>query len=271
METKKGNLKMETKKGQLTIFVIAAVVFVIGIFILLFVSSSNKWANDQENRKPFDDFVYGCMYQVGQDAIEEMGIHGGYYEKPSHYYDLNGNFLPYYYYEGQNLMPSKEDIEFQISNYVEDFFSDCLSKYGGDFNIEYSDVEVVAVIEEKDVKIEVDSNIRFEKDGNVLKIKTKKNPMFITTKLHDILFVADYLMESHFVDPNWYCVNCVGDILTEKELFLYDVRVINDTVLVLIAENKSFDSYSFAYVNKYIEDNSLNLDDITEEELGDLI
>src|SRR3989344_1363735 len=101
-----------SKKAQLTIFVIAAI-FVVGAVLLYFAFQQGliqKPLNLDAER--VYNFVQTCVEEESIKTIYQVGENGGYFF-PVNLSTESG--VPIYYENGQNLMPSKEQIEDEIS------------------------------------------------------------------------------------------------------------------------------------------------------------
>lgn len=108
---------MESKKGQVTIFVILAILIVAGI-LLYFVLRKDvpekiKYSPGTEQ---IYNFVQECLEDTAEEVIYNVGQGGGYYFPPEFSSDSG---IVYYLVNGRNNMPSKEEIENEISK-IED-------------------------------------------------------------------------------------------------------------------------------------------------------
>ena len=118
------------KKGQVTIFIILAIVFVTIIGLILFINSGAEKERQgreyfkQQGIKPslanIQDFIVECHEEVSRTGLKRIGIQGGYHKRPDYYFDMDWAFIPYYYHEGLILMPTMERIEVELSSYVDD-------------------------------------------------------------------------------------------------------------------------------------------------------
>ena len=123
------------KRGQVTVFIIVGIVVLATVLGILILNSSisKKTAGNQleQIRDPLTTPVYTyiqfCIYQTGKDAAIYVGEHGGYYELPV-IADLKF-YLPYYFYEEQNKMPSKVIVEQELSKYIVHELPFCLKNF----------------------------------------------------------------------------------------------------------------------------------------------
>ncbi|MEI6731523.1 MAG: hypothetical protein WCK90_02465, partial [archaeon] len=118
------------KKGQVTIFVIVAVIIVVlavgGYYFRdsLFASSSNPATVGAEN------YVKTCLKNATQEAVFAIGQQGGYFDTPAGANNFSVLASPYYMIGSENLVPKKEVVESELSKYVKFSLDRCL----GDFS-----------------------------------------------------------------------------------------------------------------------------------------
>ena len=121
------NLLPSQKRSQLTIFIILAIL-IIGFVVLFFTFRGTL----QKEKPPFPEiasiqnFVEECIYESGQGALYFIGQHGGYY-LPSKFSTPLG--IPYYIKDNQNLILAKENIEVELSKYVDGALPLCIGNF----------------------------------------------------------------------------------------------------------------------------------------------
>lgn len=258
-------MKRGDKSGQVTIFIVIAILLVATVAVVFYASKSSK---NEVLKKSFfgklgfknyideaKDSISQCMISDTQDALKTIGIQGGYYKKPEKSADLGWAFVPYYYYQGQLLMPQKDEVEKQLSMYVDDRFTACLDDLGfKDSNIEYKDSNTKVSISKGQIVFKIDMPVSIKKDSETTTIDLRENPVVYNSSLYDILEVSDYITKSHKENNTMICINCVVQMAKERNLY---VDILNypkdkDTVLVMVIENyTSSQSYLFEFLEKY--------------------
>ena len=251
------------KRGQVTIFIIIAILIVTVIIFILFLvktkstSELDKEFFSQANIKPslqnIQSFILDCMDETSKDALNVIGVQGGYYLKPEKAYDLQWVFIPYYYHKGEFLMPSKQRIESELNNYVDDQLRDCIENGEfNDFRLSYDSSRTRSMIKPGEISFEIDMPIQIKKEDNVVTIELEDYPITRNSSLYEILEVAEYITESHKRDPELYCISCVGEMAEEKDLYVDIMRFTEDSMMTVISENyTSSEKYSFVFLNKY--------------------
>jgi len=177
------------KKGQITIFILLGLVFVISISALVYIQKQglvfrhgNLISGEAE---PIVDYVDMCIDELGKEALMLAGHQGGFVKLPD--YIQNNPFthldyglkIPYWYYEGRDISPSLDEIELQLADYVNENLDECinnLEQFQQEFDIEFDEQHSVQVdIARKDVNFKL------------------TYPIILTDKLKQkVIFVSEY-------------------------------------------------------------------------------
>ncbi|MEK6872771.1 MAG: hypothetical protein AABW90_02040 [Nanoarchaeota archaeon] len=251
----------ESKSSQTTIFIILAILIAGAITgSVYFINENKKTASleffsssdVQPVLKNIQTKILDCSEETSKKSLEKIGVQGGHYNKPRYYFDMKSNFIPYYYYEGQILMPSKSTIENELSGYVNENLDKCLQNNYQNFEITFKKPKTKTTIKEKDVNFLINLPIKIEKDNHDITFELKEHPITISSELDAILGVANFITETHKDDPAMYCVSCVGKLAEEDNLYVDILKFRNNEMLVIISENHtSSEPYSFEFLNKY--------------------
>ena len=142
------------KKGQITIFIIIAVI-IIGAVILYFLLGNklNSGISGQYTDNVYD-YVEVCIEEGGEEAIYEISKNGGYNIQPE---ISTESGYPYYYINQTSYMPTKENIENELSSYVQGYTANCVRDFKtfSDLNIYKGNIEVKTDIQEDKVIYDV--------------------------------------------------------------------------------------------------------------------
>ncbi|MBM3247473.1 hypothetical protein FJZ17_02960, partial [Candidatus Pacearchaeota archaeon] len=139
MQKKSGFFKF-SRKAQLAIFVIVAIIIVAGI-VGFFVFRNNSFGAIPKSIQPVQDYYSSCIKNLLLDGANFAGSRGGYIESPefipgnvyapfSSELDFMGTGVPYWYYISSSgvvkeQVPSKKQIEKQFNNYLKERASIC--------------------------------------------------------------------------------------------------------------------------------------------------
>src|SRR3989338_1818817 len=257
-------MKKRGKRGQISVFIIIAVIIIaVAVIFLIINFSQSKTKLDnifsklgiKTQSSLVQSSILDCVENTARDSLVIIGIQGGYYNAPEKNVDLGWTFIPYYYYEGIFLMPTKEKIEQELSLYVDDNLAACLNELEyNEFSISYDNSKTTATIEEKKVSFITDLKITFKKDDSSSEFELSNHPVEIESALSDILEVASYITEGHKEDPEFVCISCVADMAESKNLYV-DMLDFGDesSTLIVISENyTSSEPYVFEFLNKYV-------------------
>ena len=171
----RNNKEVRGKRGQVTIFIIIAIVLVIGI--VLFFTFRDRIFQERipQELAPVFDYFESCIEETTKQAALEMGSKGGYLELPefspgseyapfSSQLDFHGQAVPYWYYISGNgikeeQIPSQKLMENQLENYLNDKIKDCkfyeFEERG--FNVLMGDsIETEVSIKDNNIDVSVD-------------------------------------------------------------------------------------------------------------------
>ncbi len=248
-------------KSQTTIFIIIAALIIFGITIFfIFRNYSQKEELDyikKYGEKPsidsIQDFILDCHKETSKKALEIIGIQGGYYNKPEYYFNMSWAFIPYYYYEGDLLMPSKEAIEKELSYYIDDKIISCITRIKfPSFRIGYKQPSTKTTIKETAVVFSTNQKFEIEHENSVVNFELGKYPLTLNSSLNEIVEISDYITNSHKENPDLMCINCIAELAKEKNIYVDFISIDEDTTLVMLIENRTMETpYIFEFMNKY--------------------
>ena len=249
-------------RGQVSVFVVIAVI-IVAVVIAGFIVIQNQRQKQieeffsREDIKPtvdnIRDGLVECMEQSAEEGLVVIGVQGGYYNAPSSFFDLDWGFIPYYYDRGSFLQPTNEEIQVELSNYVNENLQICINgiKFEN-FKITNTNINTRTKINPGNVRFDIDSRVSIEREGNTLNVKLKENPISQVSLLFEMLEIASFITDSHREDPDFICINCIADLAEERDVYVDLLDFADDTTLVLISENKtSTEPYTFEFLNRY--------------------
>ena len=253
------------KRGQISLFVIIAVIIIAIVSLIVFMNYSKSRSNINKeyfiekgiepSLNNMQEFSIDCLEETSLKALETTGIQGGYYNKPEKYYDLEWAFVPYYFYKGEILMPSKEKIQNELSNFVDDKLLVCIDELNENFKtfkISYSNPSTKTNILENKVTFTTNLDLTIDNKGKTTLFSLNKHLVEIESSLNDILKIAEYITESHKEDKDFICINFLFQLSKEKNVYVDFIAFEPDSTLVMIIENQTQpEPYIFQFLNKY--------------------
>ncbi|MFH1358816.1 MAG: hypothetical protein ABIH37_02940 [archaeon] len=249
------------KKGQTTIFIIIAVIIVVIVLLFVFLKSDKEEHNlnyfKEHGLQPtvnnIQGFIIDCLETTSKDALIRTGIQGGYYNKPKYYYDMEWTFVPYYYHVGEFLQPSAQEIESELSNFIDNEIGSCIRDIKfSDFEVTFSEPQTTTTIKQSEITFKTSLSTKINHDNNVVVFELSEHSLTIDSKLSDIIKLATYITDSHKEDADLMCINCITEMAKQDNLYVDFIAFEEDSTLVMILENKTMEQpYLFEFLNKY--------------------
>jgi len=203
---------MLNKNAQLTIFIIIAIL-IIAVIVLFFAFRSGIQREKPTSPEiaPIKNFVEECIYNVGEDALYFIGLHGGYYV-PNKFSTSLG--IPYYIKDNKTLMPAKENIELEISKYVDEALLLCAGNFSefNNFQIAQGKPKTSAKIFDERVILNVNYPLTIIREEEKSRISKFENE--IPIRLGRIYNASNFIVNEHLKGE--ICMSCLLE-LREKE------------------------------------------------------
>ncbi len=182
------NFISENRKGQVTIFIIIAMIIVVGVAIFFVFRQDIQMQGIPASIQPVYSSFLSCIEDKTRTGIDVLESQGGYIELPntepgSNYMPFSsqlnffGNSIPYWYYvSGNNIakeqMPSEKDMEISLGNFLNERIRDCNfnSFYEQGFEIIQDEPKTTVNIngDNVDVKINMDMSVNFGNDSALI-------------------------------------------------------------------------------------------------------
>ncbi len=238
----------KSRRGQLTIFLIVAIV-VIAVSVLAFFMRGNFGILNPE-AQTVQSFAQNC-FQDASDKIVYAVAYGGGYIMPPNLSDELG--FPHYYYDGENHMPSKEKIESEMSRYFPQAASLCIKNFQDFKEMEITAGEISATSTIMSEKVVFDINypitiIQGQSSSLLDDFKTE-TPVRLGVVYNAI---QEFMQEQ--TTHEGICLNCALDIALKNDLYI-DMQNSenNETIFSFRDENSKInnETLEFVFINKY--------------------
>ncbi len=238
------------KRGQMTIFVIIAIL-VIGSVLIYFAFQQGLIQQPlNPDVQEVYNFVQTCVEEESIKTIYQIGESGGYYFPPNLSLDSG---VAIYYESGRNLMPTKEQIQDEISFFLNEKLFFCTRNFIDlpELEISQSEISTNAIVEDEKILLNVNYPITIIKDEDKTLIEDFKFEVPIRLGIiHDS--VSEF-METQ-TENGGICLSCLLEISERNDLFVdmmdYDEQT---TIFVFRDENSKIKDETFVWVfaNKY--------------------
>lgn len=193
---------VDKKKGQVTIFIIIAVLVVaFGVLIYMF-SPGIRSGITGETKNP-EQFIQTCLEDEIKDSVETLSLQGGSIE-PEHYFTYNNIDIEYLCYTNENLALCvvqqpllKQHIESEIKSDIEGVVRDCFNA----LRENYEDSGYGADLQEGSTRIELLPKRIVASFNYVLTItkgETETHDAFrivLNNNLYELISIANSIIE----------------------------------------------------------------------------
>jgi hypothetical protein len=234
---------MVNKKGQVTAFVIVAVIIVAVVFVLMLLNRGNVSLREQDFDNP-EAYLSSCVRERARFVLDEMLLKGG-FVKSNDTVLYKSNYITYLCKNINNFEPcvnqyplyvSQLEKEFQnnIQKDAEQCFSS-LKQELGRRNYDVSDsgnLIVEAKLKPEVVEIVLKTDMTIEKSG--VSKKFSRFDTFISSKIQSIGFVVNEIVAQ---EAKWCYFSNDGFMILYPE---YDIRVymMEDTTNIYTIKDK---------------------------------
>lgn len=241
------------KRGQLSIFLILALIMII-VFSLLYSLKSMPESQQQKAEiikssvsDTITSNIQSCLLNTLNQAVLNLGLQGGFIEKPNKFLIINNSFISFGYYKNSIILNSLEGIKSEINNYIEQNLSLCVKE--NNFIFEKGSVISKTTINKDNIKIEVNYPISIKQGDRVEVLKEDYN-----TELNVRLgYIYDFILSvvtKHLKDPrNIDIVN-----LLKSDLSIDIVGYKENTLIYVITDKKSRinnKDFNFVFANYF--------------------
>jgi len=249
------------KKGQLTIFIILAIV-IIGLIFLLFVFRDKIGLSSEASidEKEMISSIEGCVSESLVDGTRLIGLQGGYLELPEKVVELNLSKVAYGYYLGEDNLNSKSRIENEISNYIELMLPYCFDESQFlEYSITKGDIDSKVEINGRGVSTSTrfsigaskgDSSFTIDKKFNA-EVPIKLNSIYDTVnaeipiKINYIYDTAEENINKEIENPNAIELTYLADLDYSVSIIPYDDNII---IYSISDENLKDPDYHYTFM-----------------------
>jgi len=244
------------KKGQITIYVLLAVIIISAIGIVLYTQRELLGIHlappINEEIRPVNTFVESCLKSTAEDALIFVGQQGGYYDLP---YNSIDEYV-YYFAANKSYFPKKETIENEISKYINEMLPFCTQNFASfsDFQISAnpSAIKTETKILDRTVKFNIKWPCQIKKSDSVYNLN--EFSIEIPSRLNTIYNVAGNMTSQQLKDFSSICLSCLTKFALDNDLYINMEDYDETTVLFIITDDQTQiknQPYEFIFANKY--------------------
>ena len=162
---------MKSKSAQVTIFVIIAILIIAGISLYFVLRKEVPEKTDYSpETEGIYNFVQECLEQTSEEVIYNVGQRGGYYFPPELSTESG---IPYYLINGKNYVPTKAEIENEISKFVSEKLFFCTRNFIGfsEYEIEQGEIKTKTQILEEVIILNTNYPLTISKGNSSSRIE----------------------------------------------------------------------------------------------------
>ena len=243
-----------SKRGQVTLFIIIALIIVVGIALFFVLKNQYSGASSLDKEiQPIYDSYTTCLESILEQGINIMGYQGGYIELPefvagssyrptSSQLDFFGQPVAYWYYiSGNNIVkeqvPTESSMEEQLADYLSERLDSCkFEEYNqAGYDTYIGEGEVSVTISDSSVEASIENPFNIYTEDETFTISSHE--ISVDSKLGEFYNLAketyDYERETQFLenyalDALWTSSPVVGVNFSCEPLVFSDAEIVSN-------------------------------------------
>ena len=241
---------MSGKRGQVTIFIIVAIVVVVGV-VSLFLFRDKIFASSSEvpsELVPMVNQVQNCVETTLRDGTKLVGLQGGYVIPPKNSLETNFSNIAYGYYLGQDVLASQTKINEEIIRYIYLTLPLCFDASSfSNYKIIRGKLSASVKTGSDMVSVDVNYPLSISKDQSSWRIDKKYSAKY-GVRFGSMYNVAKNIVEKERQDSGSIDFSYLNG-------FGYDISILNDgnrVIVYSISDNKVNETggYVFRFANE---------------------
>jgi len=239
---------MKEKKAQITIFIIIAILIVVGIigFFMIKNKTSSLTPSIPTEIQPVYNYVQDCLKETGENALVRIGEQGGYFlifDEPA-----IESRIPYYLQGEQESILTQQEIEQNLAGFVREELSFCILNFKDfkeDYKISHELSKTEAKILNNEVKFSLDYPITITKDET--KYQIKDFSINLPIRLDKIYQVSEKIVQEQKLHPESICLSCLYNLGESYSVHIDMLDYGNSTIFTIIDDNSKINNESYEF------------------------
>lgn len=276
-----GNFFSEDRRGQVTIFIIIAMILVVGVVIFLVFRQDVQMTGIPASIQPVYSSFLSCLEDKTKTGIDVLESQGGYIELPnleagspympfSSQLNFFGNSIPYWYYVSANNLqkeqiPSETDMEASLEKFLNDRIRDCSFNSFYEQGFEIIQEEPITKVDirnsDVDVKLDMVMTISFGNDTTLINshevvVNSKLGALYnsaktVYNKEQKELFLENYGVDTMrlYAPVDGVEISCSPQIWNADEVFSTLQDSIETNTLAIKTQSPSNNDEKYFYVS----------------------
>ncbi len=205
---------MISKRGQVTIFIIIAIILIAAVALYFVFRDKISIDNIPSEIEPVYINIISCLEETIEEGVEYLVLHGGYYEVPKSisitYFTED---IPYYYLNSREYVPSVERVERELKNYIHNYLSNCLNFEDFEeqgYEIREGDLLVSVNIKEEEIRTKLDYPLTLTKGDSTKSLREFES--IIEFNIPKFIETSQEIVSSYSEKPGFVCMTCLEEI-----------------------------------------------------------
>jgi len=206
MENKRG----KSKKAQLTIFIIIAVVMVAVVLSVIFIQRGGE--APQAEVQVVKEYLDSCFEEKAKETILENARKGFYYELSEEKISFLDEKTAYYFKNGEVLVPGTTTVEQQFALAMDKKILPCLAltQFRNEYEITRQDCFSEAKLNDDSVQFSINCPMTIKKDGVTATLEDFETTIFCNAR--KLINVSSLLIDEYKKKPGYVCITCFDEI-----------------------------------------------------------
>ncbi|MBS3086676.1 hypothetical protein J4422_03160 [Candidatus Pacearchaeota archaeon] len=266
--SKTSNQLILRKRGQVTIFIIIAVLILAGVALFLilkggvfdraFEAKEDDISALSREAVQVRNYVDNCFERALKTTLFINALQGGYYIAPIELPNLESystsTYIHYYVVDNKTFIPTKNVILDQISIGVFDQLSECIKNSNFPYKINYSlsEIKINTSLDDEKIIMNAYFPISVDVEGSVSYMKRFSEE--VSTEYFRFYKLAEEISEEQATHPNRVCVSCFDDFSKRYGMSITSDELYENNELILIYSLEKYQYkedpvlvYSFAH------------------------
>jgi len=191
------------KKGQTTLFIILGIIILFAALLTFYLTRPQidiQEVLEYKGPEGVRNYVEACLKSSAEIGVQLLGVQGGHIYLPESYLTTDYAEVSYNYFERTNLVPSIENMQEELNQFIADATLDCV----GDFSavqgalVKKENITIITLINEDNMV--VDANFKLTIDDNTQTNKFTQNLDIRLGKMHEYV---NQIVDHTVSDPDW--------------------------------------------------------------------
>jgi hypothetical protein len=226
---------MQKKRGQVTIFVIIAILIIAGILLLFYVKNKSSPLTPKipKDIQPVYSSLQNCLENKTRESLSYAELYGGII-----YTDDRSLFLkeaiPYYNLQNVSL----SDVEYQMGLYIDTNLENCTKKIkDSKYSINLKQPKTKVDINLNDIYVKTSATITISWNDNYFLVKELNYN--IPSNLFFLFKVAEIIKNVKIINNSKVCLSCVEDTSEKNNVYIAIIDFHEEGVLTLLTSKEN--------------------------------